>query len=608
VVKLDNQSMLGSVRELLSLMDNKQRGQLWRLQILVVLMAFAEVGGVLAIGPFMGLASNLGQLQGDGLLAEIFHLSGFSSPEQFLFWAGVLVFCVLVVASLISIYTTWRLFMYGARVGSELGNRLYRYYLHQSWLFHAAGSSSQLTNHIAQECHRLTVNVVRPLLLMNAKIFLATFMSLAIFIYRPLVAVVGIAIFILAYFLLYKTIRRILVRNGREITSAQTMRFKLMGEGFGGIKDVLLLGRQAVFVERFDQASNRFARAFGITQALSQAPRYAMELIAYGSIIMLVLYLLAVSEGDISDVIPVLAVFGLAGFKLLPAFQQIYTSVTQIKGNLAAFETIKEELKASVEDTAQLVRNDVNKHQVLHPRESIVFDQVHFSYGSQTKALNGLSMTIQVNQTIGIVGSSGSGKSTAIDILLGLIKPDNGELRIDGERISKKNLRQWQKAVGFVSQSIFLADSSIKENIAFGLPPEEIDDQRVRQVATMAHLDEMLKELPEGLDTRVGERGVQLSGGQRQRIGIARALYDDADVLVLDEATSALDGITERFIMEAIKDFSGKKTVVIIAHRLTTVRNCDCIYFMDGGQVIDSGRYEELIKKNKTFMKMAGQA
>ena len=214
-------------------------------------------------------------------------------------------------------------------------------------------------------------------------------------------------------------------------------------------------------------------------------------------------------------------------------------------------------------------------------------------------------MKIPANKVIGLVGSSGSGKSTAIDLLLGLVEPSSGQLLIDGQPLSNKSLRSWQNNIGFVAQNIFLADASIRENIAFGLPPDNINDDYVKRAASMAHLDEMLKTLPEGLNTSVGERGVQLSGGQRQRVGIARALYHDPEILVFDEATSALDGITESVIMEAIHDFSGSKTIIVVAHRLSTVKRCDCIYLMDEGSIIDSGTYEELIKRNKKFKKMA---
>jgi len=296
----------------------------------------------------------------------------------------------------------------------------------------------------------------------------------------------------------------------------------------------------------------------------------------------------------------------LAGFKLLPAFQQVYTSLSNIRGNLSAFDAVRDDLRASSLDTVNRV---IPTDEHLAPTKDIRLDNVVFSYpGKEEPALKNIDITIPANRVIGLVGASGSGKSTAIDLLLGLMAPQQGQLLVDGEPITEENVRAWQNSLGFVPQSIFLADSSIRENIAFGLPPEAVDEDKVNRAANMAHLDELLAELPNGLDTRVGERGVQLSGGQRQRIGIARALYHDADVLILDEATSALDGITEKLIMDAIHDFSGKKTIIMIAHRLATVRQCDSIYLLEHGRVTDHGTYDELASRNTIFQRMAQHA
>jgi HlyD family secretion protein len=602
--------MLKQLKELYSLLTEEQRRKLLRLQILVVLMAFAEIAGVVSIGPFMALVGDMDQLQGEGVIAEIYRFSGLAEPRAFLFWLGVGVLVVLTASALVSMFTVWRLSMYGARVGAELSSRLFQHYMHQPWLFHSSGSSSQLTNQIAQECQRVTNAIINPLMQMNAKLVMATLMAVAIFVYNPLVALIGLAVFALAYLMLYRTVRRRLVRNGQRITKAQRWRFKLMGEGFGGIKDVLLMGRQEIFTRRFSAASTDFAGAQGTTQALSQVPRYAMELVAFGSVIFLILYLLAAHEGNLGAILPVLSVYALAGFKLLPAFQQVYTSVSQIRGNLAAFEALRDDLRASATvgpHPAAVEPDKPRRH--WRPQRAITLHDVVFAYpGKQEPAVKNLNLEIPVKQIIGLVGASGSGKSTTIDLLLGLIEPQQGELRIDDEPVTEGQRRAWQNSLGFVPQSIFLADSSIRENIAFGLPREAIDGAKVRRAATMAHLDDLLAELPEGLDTRVGERGVQLSGGQRQRIGIARALYDDAEVLILDEATSALDGITEKLIMDAIHDFSGKKTIIMIAHRLATVKQCDVIYLLEKGEVIDVGNYNDLSKRSVTFRRMAEHA
>ena len=329
-----------------------------------------------------------------------------------------------------------------------------------------------------------------------------------------------------------------------------------------------------------------------------------MELLAFGAMISLVLVLLTTRDGNLSQVLPVLAVYALAGFKLLPALQQIYGSVTTIRGNTAAFDAIKTDLLASL--TLQNSQSSYASNIDLDSAKSIRLNNVSFNYpNKQTAALSNLTIDIPVNATVGFVGESGSGKSTTIDLLLGLIKPDKGQLLIDQTVIDSDNISAWQQHIGFVPQSIFLSEGSIAENIAFGLSAKDISLEKVKKAVKLAHLDALVESLPLGLDTKVGERGVQLSGGQRQRIGIARALYNDADILVFDEATSALDGITEKVIMDAIQELSGKKTIIMIAHRLKTVQKCDIIYLMEKGEIVDQGNYQDLINKNVRFRKMA---
>jgi HlyD family secretion protein len=381
-----------------------------------------------------------------------------------------------------------------------------------------------------------------------------------------------------------------------------------MNDGFGGIKDTLLLGRDGDFVDRFHESGEELAYAQGSNTALSMAPRYLMELVAFGIVIALVLYLFEFYQGNLGAILPVVSVYALAGFKLLPAFQQIYVSVAQIKGNLPAFEAIKDDLKQSKTASGETIR-DIEARNDLPFNKCIELIDVDFTYpGKETHALKGLDLSIPANSVVGIVGSSGSGKSTAIDIILGLIAPDRGSLHVDDQTVSGENIRSWQNRIGFVAQSIFLSEGTVAENVAFGIPREEIDREQVRRALQMAHLLEMIDDLPNGIDSKVGERGIQLSGGQRQRVGIARALYHEADVLIFDEATSALDGITEKMIMDAIHDFRGKKTIIMIAHRLKTVQDCDRIHMMENGRIVDSGSYQQLLETNELFRKMAAHA
>ncbi len=598
--------MFKLLKELFKLLTSNQRKQFYILQLLVIIMAFCEIIGVASIVPFMALVGDMSILEKENIISEIYQISGIASPSGFVFFLGIGVLVMLLISTFISMITTWKLSMFATRVGSEIADRLYSYYLKQEWLFHSTGSSAQLTKKIANETTRVTNQVVQPLMQMNARIALALFMSVAIFLYDPIVAIIGLIIFSVAYFILYKLVRKLLQRNGRLISVVHEHRFKLMNEGFGGIKDVLLLGRDDDFIHRFQQTGDVFSKSQGVNNALSQVPRYFMELVAFGGMIALVLYLVATHNGNLGAILPIMSVYALAGFKLLPAFQQIYNSIARIKGNISAFESIRNDLSESVQKSIQRInKHDKDQHR-LSPTRDIRLENIQFTYPDKLKpAINQLNMVVKANSVVGIVGSSGSGKSTLIDILLGLITTNTGQLIIDDVAITEKNLRSWQNTIGFVPQSIFLSEGTIAENVAFGIALKDINLEQVAKALSLAHLDELVQTLDKGVHTKVGERGVQLSGGQRQRVGIARALYHDASVLVFDEATSALDGITEKMIMEAIHDFNGQKTIIMIAHRLKTVQKCDEIFFIDDGQVNDQGTYQELIEKNEQFKKMA---
>ncbi len=598
--------MLKILKQLFSLLSPNQRKRFYMLQILVLLMALMEIAGVASIIPFMTLVGNMNLLGQDTAIAQVYQATGITSESQFVFLLGIGVLVMLFVSTVISMFTIWRLSMFANKVGAEIADRLFNHYLEQNWLFHASGSSAQLTKKIAIETQRVTGGILVPLLHMNARFVLALLLVLSIFVYEPTVAIIGFSTFTLAYFFLFKVVRMRLQKNGRALSVVNEDRFRLMNEGFGGIKDVLLLGRESDFTERFKQTGMTLAYSQGTNAALVQVPRYFMELIAFGSMISMVLYLITSSGSNLGIILPMLSVYALASIKLLPAFQQIYAGVASIKGNSAAFEAIENDL--SLSKKLKPASSKIN-HGYLQIKQQISLENITFNYpGLEKPALNQLNISIPVNSVVGIVGPSGSGKSTLIDILLGLIEPQQGQLKIDGKIINAENCRPWQNTIGFVPQNIFLSEGSIADNVAFGIPQNLIDLDQVQQAIKLAHLDEFIQSLEQGIHTKVGERGVQLSGGQRQRIGIARALYYEAEVLVFDEATSSLDGITEKMIMEAIHDFSGQKTIIMIAHRLKTVKKCDQIFFIDKGSVVDKGTYEKLIETNKQFKNMADHA
>lgn len=598
--------MISMVRELFSLLTPQQLKKFYILQALVVLTAFLELVSIASIAPFMALVGNIDLLNEDGFLAQIYNSSGLDSPLDFLFYTGLFVLLNLAISTVVSMFTIWQLSLYASNIGAELADRLYSHYMQQTWLFHASNSSSHLIKQVSSEAPRVTDQIIQPLMNVISKTVLAVVISVSILIYSPVISISGVIIFSLAYVFIYKIAHKKLISNGQKMSSIMTRRFRLMNEGFGGIKDILLLNRHHDFVERFEHSGKDYAYARGTNIAIGLVPRYFMELIAFGAMIILVLILIRYHDGDLSAVLPIISVFALAALKLLPAIQQIYAGLSQMKGSAAAFEAIKYDLSKSMIEAPILNETTPLKQTQILLQKQIVMEDITFTYpGKSIPALNSTTIIIKSKSLVGLVGSSGSGKSTAIDILLGLLSPDRGRLIIDNTIIDSKNKLDWQRKIGFVPQNIFLSEGSISENVAFGIARDKIDLLKVIKALELANLQDVINELPDGIDTTVGERGIQLSGGQRQRIGIARALYHDAEVLVFDEATSALDGITEKYIMDAIHNLNSTKTIVLIAHRLKTVQQCDNIYLMEKGRVIDQGTYSELIKNNDKFKKMA---
>ena len=595
--------MLKVIIELFLLLTPSQRKRFYVLQVLIVIMTFIEILSIASIVPFMALVGDPSVLERDNLLATIYLKYNFETYE-FIFYLGVIVLISLTVASIASIYITWRIAMFPPRIGTEIAHRLFSYYLDQDFLFHTKGSSSKLTKKISNESKRVSDQILTPLIYANARIVLVFFIILIMFLYDPLVLISALTIFISAYFMLFKFVRTKLQSYGSNISEMLSKRFRLMSDSFGGIKDILLLGRSSNFKKLFLKTSDELAYSEGNIAVIERTPRYFMELLAFGSMIALVLYLVKNSQGNLGLLLPILSVYALAGMKLLPSLLLIYSSAATVKGNLAAYEAIREDLKNA--NKSNLPNH--NDHTFSKYNE-INLKEVTFTYPDKINpALDQISLTIKANSLVGFVGTSGSGKSTLIDVIIGLIKPQKGEVTINGTSLNKQNLRAWQNKIGFVPQSIFLTEGTIAENVAFGIPYDLINYEQVEKALKIANLKELVSKLEKGVHSTVGERGVQLSGGQRQRIGIARMLYYEAEVFVFDEATSALDGITEKTIMDAIYNFTGKKTLIIIAHRLKTVQKCDEIFMMEDGRIIDSGTYQYLLQNNEKFKKMSDHA
>lgn len=602
--------MINKIKEIFFLLEKKQQKKIIYLQILILLTACMEVLSLFAIAPFMSILADYEVINKEGYISDLYNYLQFQTPKDFLFFFALFFLCILFISSLIHMVTIWIVSINSIKMGTTLGNRLFSFYLNQKWLFHVKSNSAQLINKIAQESDRITLGIIQPAMLINAKLAVSVFLIIAMIIYNPFVALIVGLILGISYVIIFLNVKNSVTRNGKIVSNTQESRYKLMSEGFGGIKEVLISGRQNFFTFNFKKNSNQWADAVGKNQAIGQLPRYIVELITFSIIVGFVIYLTSKGEeNNFRTLFPVLSIYALGGLKLLPAFQSIFIYLTAIKANINAYENIKENLiEAKNQDLKPRIK-DLKKSIEMNLNNELVFKNVNFKYLHDKKKdsfnLVNLNFSIKKNETIGIVGRSGSGKSTIIDLIAGLILPDKGEILIDEKKVTEDNKFFWQKNISLVSQSIYLADSSIKENIAFGIPYEKIDNKKINETIEKSQISDFVNQLPNGINTIIGERGVQLSGGQRQRIGIARSLYYQSNLIIFDEATSSLDGLTEEAVIKSINNIQNIKTVVIVAHRLASVKNCHRIYFIDKGKIIDSGTFDELINKNELFRKIA---
>lgn len=594
--------MYQTINKALGLLSSHGRKQIKWLFLATTTMALIEVTGVASIMPFMAIVADANVIYTNKYLAGIYQYLGFISTNSFLVFVGLIVLAILAVGNGFTAFTTWLLMRFAYLSGHSLSRRLLAKYLSHPYVFFLNRNTSDLNKNILSEVHRFMAGVLIPSMRMLSKFVVVLCILGLLVIADPLLALTVTLVLGGSYIGIYRVIRRKLTQIGKESVELTRQRFKLASETLGGVKDLKLLGREQVFIERYSASSRQYALHEAASEVISQIPRYALETLAFGGILLIVLYLLGAKQ-DIGEALPLVALYAFAGYRLLPALQQVFSGLTKLRYNSAVINVLYSDLSQQFTVSPDLQASTPH----LEFNEKIELRNITYCYpGSPFSIIKGLNLSIDSNTTIGIAGPTGSGKTTVVDIILGLLSPDSGSLMIDGIEIRAANLRSWQKNLGYVPQNIFLSDDTITRNIAFGVPETEIDQRAVELAAKTANLHNfVLNDLPHGYQTLIGERGVRLSGGQRQRIGIARALYHDPNVLILDEATSALDGITENAIMDAIHNLSHKKTIIMIAHRLTTVKECDVIYLLDGGSVVGHGTYNELMASNPQFRKMA---
>jgi len=578
----------------------RRQWQFVMLMILMLVSAFAEVVSLGAVLPFLGILVAPEHVFNHPIVTNMVQAWGITSAEQLVLPLTVAFALAALMAGVIRILLLWASTRLAVSSGADFSFEVYRRTLHQPYQVHVARNSSEVISGISNKVNNVVFGVLVPLLILVSSTVLFVVIMFALIAIDPIVALVAAIGFGASYALITWMSRRRLHRNSQRIAYKQTQVVKALQEGLGGIRDVLLDGTQSVYCEIYRQADHPLRHAQGSNVFIAGSPRPAME--ALGMVLIAALtYGLSRQVGGITTALPVLGALALGAQRLLPALQHIYGAWASIAGS-----------HTSLVDTIELLDQPLPV-EIMQPaptpllfKKDIQFRDVRFRYSNDDPwVLDGLNLVIAKGARVGFVGSTGSGKSTTLDLLMGLLTPTEGKLLVDGQPISGIRVRAWQKNIAHVPQSIYLADTTLAENIAFGVPSDTIDLDRVQQAARQAQIADFIESSPEGYQAYVGERGIRLSGGQRQRIGIARALYKQANVLVFDEATSALDNSTEQSVMEAIEGLNRDLTVLLIAHRLSTVRGCDNIVELEHGRVVAQGTDEQLLECSQSFRDMA---
>lgn len=563
--------MLHNIKQIWQILSPLDRRKVLYVLILVMGMACVESAGVISIMPFLAVLSNPQIIETQPLLATIYTFIGANSVKQAIVYLGIISLIVVISSAIFKMITQYAVNRFASLQRHYFSTRLLKIYLQQNYEFFIQRNTSVLIKNILSEVDQLIWSLILPALtIMSYGVVLLAMITILI-VYDPLMAIATAGILGFFYTIIYVLVKKKLEKIGKEFTLSNQQRYQTCQEALGGIKDVIINDAKDSYIEQFERSSRIFARHIATRDTLGQIPLNIIETVGYGCLIGLAISLVLLGK-DVSHILPVLGLYGFAAYRMLPAAQNVYRAISQIKFSAQILKVIQPEFGL------EKVDDKLNVKPELSFEKTIRIENISFSYPNRSdqKVLNNFSLEIPKNSSLGIMGKSGNGKSTLMDIMLGLLIPQQGKIYIDDVELTVDNIESWRALVGYVPQSIYLADKTIAENIAFGIPKEQIDFEWVKKVARLAQIDDfIMNNLKDGYNEIVGERGVMLSGGQRQRIGIARALYKKPQVLFMDEATSALDTETEQAVNKAIQNLNGKMTMVIITHQESAVEKCN---------------------------------
>ncbi len=576
-----------------------------------VLVSCVEALSIGLIGPFVSIATEPQNIYRSNILSLVYEQLSLNNERLFVATLGVFVIFIFCLKSFVVWRVKTNVYSFSSTQQVLLRERLMNAYLNAPYSFHLGKNTAHIINNILSETFKFTYRVLNPLLESIANLFIVVFIVILLGI-TSWITVISILIIFLPLILLLNRFKLSIAKWGRESSEANQEIVRLINHGLGGIKETKVIGCGSYFQDLLVEEAKRFSQAQKLFYAFNVTPRIIIETILVVFIIGFTSLSLFFSQ-DISDLTAILSVFVIASMRLIPAATQIAGGLSSLKNSTFTVDKLYYDLK-------ELAKSEINRRNNLNYRQDLVcgfpdrdlimpfqksieLKAIEYTYPQSTNlSLQNVSLKIEKGSSIALIGKSGAGKTTLVDIILGLLIPQSGDIEVDGRSIYN-NLRAWQNLIGYIPQSIFLIEDTIEKNIAFGVPDRLINSEKLWQAIKSAQLDDFVRELPQGIHTLVGERGTRLSGGQRQRIGIARALYYGREILILDEATAALDGETEQLVTESIRTLSKTKTTIVIAHRLTTVQHCDRIYLMEGGKVIKSGSYAEVVLSEKKISK-----
>ncbi len=587
-----------------SFFDTKEKFEFVGMLIFTLSIAIFEMVAVGVIFPFIGIISNPAVIYENRVLHYIYETLRVNSEHQFLIWCSLGLLGLIVIKN--CYYT---LFLYVQQ--SYLTDKriqyvtlIYQYYLRKPYTFHVKNNSAILLRNLTQ-ADGIVIGILQPFFQVLAEALTIVAITFLLLYTNPLLTLVAVTLVALTSWAIMRVFGVRIKKLGEEHFDLCGTSSKVMLGSFGGIKEIKVMNRAKLFAANFAQLFRKLGKVRRNMAVINQMPRLFLEVVVFSNMIFVILFFLLQNQ-NLSNVLPTIGLFCVAAFRFMGSSNKLISGFNQIRFHSVLQDTVfKDLLQAKINDIdytfggTSVISGDIF-------RDCIELDRVSYRYSETDRdAVCSVSAVISKGASVGFVGPSGAGKSTLVDIILGLLPPDNGTLLVDGKNI-QEFMPEWLRSIGYIPQDIFLLDDTLKRNIAFGMPDDLIDESAVLRAVQSSKLDSVVRQLPKGLDSIVGERGVRLSGGEKQRVAIARALYYDPSVIVMDEATSSLDRETESEVTEAIERLKGGKTIIIIAHRLTTVKKCDCVYFMMNGQIIDSGRLEDLWEGNPQFRKMAG--